>query len=84
MSNGNGVAATLSDAAESGKEKAAEIGGAVASTASGAVATVKQAAKNLSLSRSVAVRDSVIGYAREKGITLDASQFAVVGVHLTT
>ena len=34
MSNGNGVAATLSDAAESVKEKASEIGEAVASTAS--------------------------------------------------
>lgn len=40
---------------------------------------VKQAAKNLSLSRAVAVRDSVIGYARQKGISLDESQFAVVG-----
>jgi outer membrane protein OmpA-like peptidoglycan-associated protein len=41
---------------------------------------VKQAAKNLSLSRSVAVRDSVIAYARaKKGISLDESQFAVVG-----
>ena len=30
MSNGNGVAATLSDAAESVKEKASEIGEAVA------------------------------------------------------
>jgi outer membrane protein OmpA-like peptidoglycan-associated protein len=40
---------------------------------------VKQAAKNLSLSRSVAVRDSVIAFARQQGITLDASQFAVVG-----
>lgn len=40
---------------------------------------VKQAGKNLSLSRAVAVRDSVLGYARGKGITLDESQFAVVG-----
>lgn len=40
---------------------------------------VKQAAKNLSLSRAVAVRDNVISYARQKGITLDESQFAVVG-----
>ncbi|HSW14041.1 MAG TPA: ABC transporter substrate-binding protein [Solimonas sp.] len=40
---------------------------------------VKQAGKNLSLSRAVAVRDSVLGYARTKGITLDESQFAVVG-----
>lgn len=40
---------------------------------------VKQSAKNLSLSRSVAVRDSIIGSAKAKGITLDSSQFAVVG-----
>lgn len=40
---------------------------------------VKQAAKNLSLSRAIAVRDSVTGYAANKGITLDPSQFAVVG-----
>jgi ABC-type nitrate/sulfonate/bicarbonate transport system substrate-binding protein/outer membrane protein OmpA-like peptidoglycan-associated protein len=40
---------------------------------------IKQAAKNLSLSRAVSVRDSVIGFARQKGITLDPSQFAVVG-----
>ncbi|MFA5939772.1 MAG: ABC transporter substrate-binding protein [Sinimarinibacterium sp.] len=40
---------------------------------------VKQAAKNLSLSRSVAVRDNIIAYARQKGISLDESQFAVVG-----
>jgi ABC-type nitrate/sulfonate/bicarbonate transport system substrate-binding protein len=39
----------------------------------------KQAARNLSLSRAVAVRDNVIAYARQKGITLDESQFAVVG-----
>ena len=40
---------------------------------------IKQSAKNLSLSRAVAVRDSLIGYARGKSITLDESQFAVVG-----
>ncbi len=40
---------------------------------------VKQAAKNLSLSRAVAVRDSVIAYAKQTGITLDTSQFAVIG-----
>jgi outer membrane protein OmpA-like peptidoglycan-associated protein len=40
---------------------------------------VKQAAKNLSLSRAIAVRDSITGYAANKGITLDPSQFAVVG-----
>jgi ABC-type nitrate/sulfonate/bicarbonate transport system substrate-binding protein/outer membrane protein OmpA-like peptidoglycan-associated protein len=40
---------------------------------------VKQSAKNLSLSRAVAVRDSITGFARAKGITLDDSQFAVVG-----
>jgi outer membrane protein OmpA-like peptidoglycan-associated protein len=40
---------------------------------------VKQAAKNLSLSRAMAVRDSITQYAGQKGITLDSSQFAVVG-----
>lgn len=40
---------------------------------------IKQSAKNLSLSRSVAVRDSVISYALNHSITLDQSQFAVVG-----
>lgn len=40
---------------------------------------IKQTAKNLSLSRSIAVRDSIISYARDRGITLDSSQFAVIG-----
>jgi outer membrane protein OmpA-like peptidoglycan-associated protein len=40
---------------------------------------VKQAAKNLSLSRAVAVRDNVMTFAKQSGITLDVSQFAVVG-----
>jgi ABC-type nitrate/sulfonate/bicarbonate transport system substrate-binding protein len=38
-----------------------------------------QSAKNLSLSRANSVRDSVIAYARAGNVTLDASQFAVVG-----
>jgi outer membrane protein OmpA-like peptidoglycan-associated protein len=40
---------------------------------------IRQSAKNLSLSRAIAVRDSLIEYAKGKGITLDESQFAVVG-----
>lgn len=40
---------------------------------------IKQSAKNLSLSRAVAVRDSLIEFAQAKGITLDSTQFAVVG-----
>lgn len=40
---------------------------------------IKQSAKNLSLSRAVAVRDSLIAFAQGKGLTLDAAQFAVVG-----
>ena len=40
---------------------------------------VKQSAKNLSLSRAVAVRDSIVAFAERQGITLDDSQFAVVG-----
>lgn len=40
---------------------------------------IKQSAKNLSLSRANAVRTSVINYATTKGITIDETQFAVVG-----
>ncbi|MEM9158074.1 MAG: ABC transporter substrate-binding protein [Verrucomicrobiota bacterium] len=40
---------------------------------------VKQSAKNLSFSRANAVKDSLMGYASGVGITLDASQFGVVG-----
>jgi ABC-type nitrate/sulfonate/bicarbonate transport system substrate-binding protein/outer membrane protein OmpA-like peptidoglycan-associated protein len=40
---------------------------------------IKQSAKNLSLSRAVAVRESVMGFARGQSINLDPSQFAVVG-----
>jgi ABC-type nitrate/sulfonate/bicarbonate transport system substrate-binding protein/outer membrane protein OmpA-like peptidoglycan-associated protein len=39
----------------------------------------QQSAKNLSLSRAVAVRDSIVAYAKSQGISLDPSQFAVVG-----
>jgi len=40
---------------------------------------IKQSAKNLSLSRAVAVRESIIAHAAAAGINLDPSQFAVVG-----
>jgi len=40
---------------------------------------IKQSAKNLSLSRSNAVRGSVVNYANSKGVILDETQFAVVG-----
>jgi len=40
---------------------------------------IRQSAKNLSLTRANAVRDSVVAYAKQKGIRLDPSQFAVVG-----
>jgi ABC-type nitrate/sulfonate/bicarbonate transport system substrate-binding protein/outer membrane protein OmpA-like peptidoglycan-associated protein len=39
----------------------------------------QQSAKNLSLARSVAVRDSIVTFAKSQGISLDPSQFAVVG-----
>lgn len=39
---------------------------------------VKQAARNLSLARSAAVRDSVIAYAQGKSVALDKDQFALV------
>jgi outer membrane protein OmpA-like peptidoglycan-associated protein len=40
---------------------------------------IRQSAKNLSLTRANAVRDSVVDYAKQKGVRLDPSQFAVVG-----
>ena len=40
---------------------------------------IKQSARNLSYSRANAVRDSLIQYAIETGITIDSSQFGVVG-----
>ena len=39
----------------------------------------QQSAKNLSLARAVAVRDSVVAYAKSQGVSIDPSQFAVVG-----
>ncbi len=39
----------------------------------------KQAAKNLSMNRAVAVRDSIIQFAKKSGVPLDQSQFSVVG-----
>lgn len=40
---------------------------------------ITQAARNLSLTRSNRVRDSVVAYAKNRGVTLDPSQFTVVG-----
>lgn len=39
----------------------------------------KQAAKNLSMNRAIAVRNSVILYAENSGVPLDQSQFTVIG-----
>ncbi|WYD79855.1 MAG: ABC transporter substrate-binding protein [Candidatus Electrothrix gigas] len=39
----------------------------------------KQAAKNLSLTRAIAVRDAVMAYSADKGVNLDPSQFTVIG-----
>ncbi|NVJ58994.1 MAG: ABC transporter substrate-binding protein [Gammaproteobacteria bacterium] len=39
----------------------------------------KQSARNLSLSRAQAVRDSIIEFAKKDGLSLDASQFATIG-----
>jgi ABC-type nitrate/sulfonate/bicarbonate transport system substrate-binding protein/outer membrane protein OmpA-like peptidoglycan-associated protein len=39
----------------------------------------KQAAKNLSMNRAIAVRDSIIAFAKKSGVPLDQSQFTVVG-----
>lgn len=38
-----------------------------------------QAAKNLSMSRAIAVRDSIMAYADKNGLPLDKSQFTVIG-----
>jgi outer membrane protein OmpA-like peptidoglycan-associated protein len=40
---------------------------------------IEQAAKNLSLSRAINVRDQLIAYAQQNGITLDKSQLATIG-----
>jgi len=45
---------------------------------------IKQSAKNLSMSRANGVRDSLIEYAKEQGITFDPSQFAVTGYGIET
>lgn len=39
---------------------------------------IKQSARNLSLSRAAAVRDSLMDYAAKKGVSLNADQFALV------
>lgn len=44
---------------------------------------IKQAAKNLSYSRANAVRDEIIAYASNQGITLDPNQFATIGYGIT-
>ena len=43
----------------------------------------QQSAKNLSLSRAIAVRDNLIAYAKTQGVSLDPTQFAVVGHGIT-
>lgn len=43
----------------------------------------KQAAKNLSMNRAIAVRDSIIQFAKKSGVPLDQSQFTVVGHGIT-
>ena len=40
---------------------------------------IKQAAKNLSYSRADAARGEIVKYALSKGITLDTSQFNIIG-----
>ena len=48
MSNGNGVTASLSKAADNMKDTAGNIGSVIASTASGAAATARKTAKKAS------------------------------------
>ena len=40
---------------------------------------IRQSAKNLSMTRANHVKNSLMAYAKEKGVVLDPSQFAVVG-----
>lgn len=40
---------------------------------------IKQSAKNLSLSRAVKVRETIIKFAEDSGVALDESQFATIG-----
>ncbi|MBF0367283.1 MAG: nitrate ABC transporter substrate-binding protein, partial [Oligoflexia bacterium] len=40
---------------------------------------IRQSAKNLSLSRAMAVKDSLLQYAKSKGISVDPGQFVIVG-----
>lgn len=40
---------------------------------------IKQSAKNLSLSRANSVRDSLLQYAKNRSVSVDPSQFAIVG-----
>lgn len=44
-----------------------------------ALEDTKKAAKNLSLRRALAVRDSILTFAKERQLSLDASQFTVAG-----
>jgi len=41
--------------------------------------SIQQAARNLSINRAIKVRDTIIDFARQKSITLDESQFVVLG-----
>jgi ABC-type nitrate/sulfonate/bicarbonate transport system substrate-binding protein/outer membrane protein OmpA-like peptidoglycan-associated protein len=43
----------------------------------------KQAARNLSMNRAIAVRNSVIQFAKNSGVPLDQSQFTVIGHGIT-
>jgi outer membrane protein OmpA-like peptidoglycan-associated protein len=45
---------------------------------------MEQQAKNLSLLRSQAVRESFLTYARGKSISIDESQFVAVGLGIST
>jgi outer membrane protein OmpA-like peptidoglycan-associated protein len=44
------------------------------------IAQMEQAAKNLSLNRANAVRDSYLAFCQSKGVNVDESQFVPVGV----
>ncbi len=45
--------------------------------------SIRQAAKNLSVNRAMSVRDAVIDFAEEEGVSMDESQFVTVGYGIT-
>ncbi len=45
--------------------------------------SIRQAAKNLSVNRAMSVRDAIIDFADDRGVSMDESQFVTVGYGIT-